>query len=329
MNGLGCGVLLAVCLTLSACSSTEPKLDTSLYEGKPIDTLSLDEPPKTEQEAITRGDRALGGGNMDLALYEYIRSLAFENGQLRDKALFNIARIHQSRDNVQLAEKAYLMAIEENPNNVNVLEQLGILYSRNGDLKQGESYFLRAVNADQLRLSQAKTLNSHDLTTTQSVTQLNVDHYSPAYAFMGLGVVADLDKQHALAQAFYKQALRIDPNSVKTLTNVAYSFYLAGDYRQAQRFILQALDKEPENEKALNNLALIYLGKGDVHRALNVFSQHMDKPEALNNIGYFLMLQGKPEQAIPYLEQAINAKPTYYKVANENLEKALAMVRER
>ena len=54
----------------------------------------------------------------------------------------------------------------------------------------------------------------------------------------------------------------------------------------------------------------------------------MTKPEALNNVGYFLTLQGKPEKAIPYLQQAIDSRPTYYKVANENLERALAMVRE-
>jgi len=328
MKGLRYLLLLIPLFLLSACASNEPQLDTSLYEGKPIDTLSLEEPPKTEKEAIQRGDVALSSGNTDLALYEYIRSLAFENGQYRDRALFNIGRIHQSRDNLALAEKAYLIAVEENPNNIKVLEQLGILYSRNGDIEQGKSYFLRAVNADQLRFNNGETLEVEDLATVKSVASLKVDRHSPEYAFMGLGVASDLEKQHELAQAFYKQALSIDSESVKTLTNVGYSFYMSGDYRKAQRFILQALDLDPDNEKALNNLALVYLGKGEINRALNVFSQHMDKSEALNNVGYFLTLQGKPDKAIPYLQQAINTKSTYYKVANENLEKALAMVRE-
>lgn len=328
MKGIRYFLMLMGLLLLTACASKEPQLDTSLYDGRPIDTLSLEEPPKTEKEAIQRGDIALSSGNSDLALYEYIRSLAFENGQYRDRALFNIGRIHQSRNNLALAEKAYLIAIEENPNNIKVLEQLGILYSRNGDIEQGRSYFLRAVNADQLRFNNSDTLESEDLVTVKSVVKLKVDQHSPEYAFMGLGVAADLDKQHELAQAFYKQALSIEPESVKTLTNVGYSFYMSGDYRKAQRFVLQALDLAPDNEKALNNLALIYLAKGEINRALNVFSQHMDKSEALNNVGYFLTLQGQPDKAIPYLQQAINTKSTYYKVANENLEKALAMVRE-
>lgn len=328
MKGIPNLLLFASVLLLSACANNEPKLDTSLYDGKPIDTLSLEDPPKTEKEAIERGDMALSSGNSDLALYEYIRSLAFENGQFKDRSLFNIGRIHQSRNNLALAEKAYLLAIETNPNNIEVLEQLGILYSRNGDLAQGKSYFLRAVNADQLRFDRRDMLQAEDLTTVKSVVSLKVDTHSPEYAFMGLGVAADLDRQHELAQAFYKQALAIKPESVTTLTNVGYSFYMSGDYRKAQRFVLQALGVDPDNEKALNNLALIYLAKGEINRALNVFSQHMEKPEALNNVGYFLTLQGKPDQAIPYLQQAIDSKSTYYKTANENLEKALAMVRE-
>lgn len=328
MKGIQLIIIALSAVLLTACASKDSDLDTSLYDGKPIDSLSSEEPPKTEKEAIARGDTALSTGNTDLALYEYIRSLSFENGQYRDRSLFNIGRIHQSRGNLALAEKAYLIAIEENPNNIEVLEQLGILYSRNGDIEQGTSYFMRAVNADQVRFNNNKTLSSNDLTTVESVAKLQVDANSPEYALMGLGVVADLDKNHELAQAFYKQALSVQPDSVKTLTNVGYSFYMAGDYRKAQRFILQALDKQPDNGKALNNLALIYLAKGEINRALNVFSQHMTKPEALNNVGYFLTLQGKPELAIPYLQQAIDSRPTYYRVANENLERALAMVRE-
>ncbi len=55
----------------------------------------------------------------------------------------------------------------------------------------------------------------------------------------------------------------------------------------------------------------------------------MGAPEALNNVGYFLILQGKPDKAIPYLQEAIDKKPSYYKLANENLERALALVREQ
>jgi Tfp pilus assembly protein PilF len=73
---------------------------------------------------------------------------------------------------------------------------------------------------------------------------------------------------------------------------------------------------------------LIYLAKGDVQKSVNTFMRHMDAPEALNNVGYFLILQGKPEEAIPYLQQAIDKKASYYELANKNLETAISQVRE-
>ncbi|MDR9827438.1 tetratricopeptide repeat protein [Vibrio sp. FNV 38] len=322
--------LLALAILISGCASKEepPRLDTSLYEGKPIDSLSSDIPPTNELEAIQRGDTALSERNYDLALYEYIRSMTFEDAKMKDKSLYNIGRIHHARGNYPLAEKAYLLAVEENPNNAQVLEQLGILYTKSGDATQGESYFYRAINADQIRLGKNVSLKLQDEMDGVQINNLAVDHLSPIMAYTGLGVIYDVGKEHDIAQAFYQRALQINPASQKALMNTGYSFYMSGDYATARRYTMSALEKDPNNEKALNNLALIYLGRGEIKRALNVFQQQMDMPEALNNVGYFLMLQGRPEDAIPYLEQAIDKKPTYYQVANENLERALEMVRQ-
>ena len=53
-------IALVFCALLVACTTpSEPSLDISLYDGKPIDTLSTAEPPTTEKEAISRGDASL------------------------------------------------------------------------------------------------------------------------------------------------------------------------------------------------------------------------------------------------------------------------------
>ncbi len=313
------------------CSNSNPKrdnFDTTLYDGRPIETLSTDVPPLSEKEAITRGDIALTNNNLDLALYEYIRSLSFEEARFRDKTLYNIGRIHQSRNNNSLAEKAYLMAVKSNPNHIPSLTKLGVEYSKSGSIELGETYLLRAVNADQVRLSSQLRVNKGKKVDNKLIQALLVDNQSPEEALMALGVLADVREQHDLAQAWYSKALMVDGSSAKTLMNLGYSYYMSGDYTTAQRFTLASLEKQPENDKALNNLALIYLAKGEVRRGLSVFQQKMETPEALNNVGYILMIQGKPDKAIPYLQQAINMKPNYYKVANENLERALALVKE-
>lgn len=322
---------LLLIVVLSGCASDADKqskrFESELYDGRPVETFDSDAAPLNEVEAIKRGDYALRQNNSDLALYEYIRSLEFPHPQYSDKTLYTIGRIHQSRGNYELAEKAYLLALQHNPNNVQVLEQLGSNYSKQGKVDEGRSYFLKAINADQLRLNTRLTLS--DEASVADVDALGSDNLSPAMAYMGLGVLDDVKAQHDRAQAFYQQALKIEPKSAKSLMNMGYSYYMSGDYQQASRFTLAALEQEPDNEKALNNLALIHLAKGEAQRALNVFMRRMDAAEALNNVGYFLLLQGKPDEAIPYLQQAIDKKPSYYKIANENLERALAEVRAK
>ncbi|NOJ03822.1 tetratricopeptide repeat protein [Vibrio splendidus] len=323
-------LLLLPVLLFGCASSDEPtnQFDAELYSGKPIDTLTSDEPPLNEKEAIMRGDIALRDNNIDLALYEYIRSLSFPEKEFHDKTLFTIGQIHSSRGNYALAERAYLAALDFNPAHTEVLEQLGVLYTKQRRTDEGRSYFFKAINSDQVRLKSSETIQNYQALNQSEVASLKVDSMSPALAYMGIGVLEDVDGKHQIAQEYFKKSLTIDKSSVKALLNMGYSHYMYGNYKEAYQYTRSALELEPNNEKAQNNLALIYLASGDIKKATNVFMRHMDAPEALNNVGYFLILQGKPDQAVPYLQQAIDKKSSYYKVANENLNRALAEVRE-
>ncbi len=323
-------LICAVSLLFVGCAS-QPKQDTmpfdsDLYDGQQVESFNLKDAPKTETEAIKRGDKALSQNNVDLALYEYILSLKLPKGDYKDRTLYTIGQIHQSRQNYTLAEKAYLMAVDENPNNIKALEQLGSDYSKQGDVAQGKSYFIRALNADQIRLKVInKTLK--EPFTPEQINSMMVDKASPIVAYMGLGVLYDVDSKHELAQSFYRKALTINPKSAKAMINMGYSYYMSGDYEEAERTTIAALKLAKNNEKAQNNLALIYLAQDKAQKALGVFMNSMEEYQALNNVGYFLMLQGKPEKAVPYLQQAIDKNPLYYKLANDNLNRALAEIR--
>ncbi|WED21270.1 tetratricopeptide repeat protein [Vibrio sp. JC009] len=319
-----------ISLFLAGCASNkEPEMafDSELYLGAPIDSLTNEEPPKSEMEAIARGDTALSLRKYDLALFEYIRSLSFPEAEYQDKSLYNIGRIHQSRGNLALAEKAYLRAIEVNPEHIQSLEQLGVIYSKAGRTVDGSRLFLQAVNADQKRLNKNTQLENFELLKEDEIASLSVDKSSPLDSYMGLGILSDVAARYDVAKRFYEKALEINSRSVKTMVNLGYSHYMTGNYHIAKRLMTTALQFDPNNEKAVNNLALIHLALGENARALNVFMRQMEEPEALNNVGYFLILQGKPDAAIPYLQRAIDKKPSYYKLANENLARALAQIR--
>ncbi len=130
---------------LTACASDDKTadFDSELYAGDPIDSLLAEEAPVSEIEAIQRGgDAALDSQNYDLALYEYIRSLAFSDGKFQDRSLNTIGEIHLARGNTELAEKSFLRALDFNPNNVVTLQSLGVLYSKRGMIPQGRNAFL-------------------------------------------------------------------------------------------------------------------------------------------------------------------------------------------
>ncbi|CAM3179442.1 tetratricopeptide repeat protein [Vibrio rarus] len=323
-------LILLVALSLAGCASSDPEpvaFDASLYSGKPIESLTNEEPPKTEMEAISRGDAALSTKNYDLALYEYLRSLSFSDATHQNQTLYTVGRIHAAKGNFSLAEKAYMQALEEDENDVKSLEELGLLYTRQGLKPEGQTYFFRAISADQIRLKNPNALSSYSETTEEILTSLPYDSKSPFRSYMGLGVLSDVEQKFDIAKRYYERALEINPNSTQAMINLGYSHYMSGSHYLAQRITNRVLKKDPNNEKALNNLALIYIALGDNRQALNIFKRNMTTPEALNNVGYFLMLRGNSDQAIPYFQQAIDKNPSYYKVANENLERALSEVR--
>ncbi|SJN56570.1 photosystem I assembly protein Ycf3 [Vibrio ruber DSM 16370] len=317
--------LMVGLMTGCATHQKQTSMMAQLYDGRPLSSLNVTDAAKTEQEAIKRGDAAMREQNDDLALFEYIRSLSLKPGQERDQTLYKIGRIHQLHQREALAEKAYQMALQDNSDNTDVLQQLGMIYSKKGAFDIGKRYFLRAIDADQARLNHSTHLNQiHD--NIEWVAALDIDEQSPIDAYMGLGIVYDMDSLHEMAQALYKKLLNIQPESSKLLLNIGYSYYMSGDYFEAKRATLAALSLDPDNRRAQNNLALIYLEQGKAHRALHVFRQQMKNYEALNHIGHFLMIQGEPDKAIPYLQQAIDENPSDYQAAQENLERALAEV---
>ncbi|CAE6911601.1 hypothetical protein ACOMICROBIO_FLGHMIGD_02128 [Vibrio sp. B1FLJ16] len=322
-------LLVFVLVFISGCVSNDTKqmdFDKSLYSGKPVESLTNDEPPVDEAEAISRGDAALANNNTDLALYEYLRSLTFIDGIHKDKTLYTIGRIHETRGDYELADRAYRASLAENTNHIGSLEELGKLHTKQGRKDVGRSYYVRAINADQIRLGGAGDITANEI-TTEKIQTLRYDEESPVNAYVGLGVLFDINNQHKTAQDLLRKALDIKPYNEKALVSLGYSYYMTNDYGRATHFTNAALGVNSNSKKAINNLGLITIAKGEPRKALSILGRNMSQSEALNSVGYFLIIRGEPSEAIPYLQQAIDKSPSYYEKANENLERALAMVR--
>jgi Tfp pilus assembly protein PilF len=324
---LCCGLLLVGCASKEDDSVDMAIFNNDLYDGKPMSSSSDNSPPMSEEEAIMRGDSALLRNNLDVALYEYIRSIGFPEAEHQAKTLYAIGQIHQARNNLPLAQKAYQQSLNYDDSYIDSFSQLGVIYSKQGLVTQAKSYFYKALNADLARLNYANLpINDSSLNTTM-ITELTIDPQSPYIGYLGLGIIYDLEEKHAIAQALYQRSLDIKPDAVNTLISFGYSRYMSKSYSKAEALTRQALKLDSDNEKAINNMALIYLAQGMNARALNIFMQQMDESKALNNVGYFLLINDKPAEAVTYFQQAIDKEPAYYKVANDNLSRALAVMR--
>lgn len=324
MKGMTLGLLFTA-LFLGGCAAKDETannqnvdFDHELYDGKPTLGLTNDFPPETAQEAISRGDKAYMANDPDLALYEYIRALSFPSQENADQAYYKIGYIHQQRNNLELAKLAYTRSAMIDEENIQYAASVGIVELKLGESDIARKHLLRAVKMDQDRQGN----KSWDIEKDTFARELTVDKQSPLSAYIGLGILADLDARHKEAQQIYLAVLRINGKSYKALTNLGYSYYLAGNLSQAEVINRRTTTLYPNDKRTWSNLGLTYIKAKRYEDALDALSRSMPVAEALNDIGYFAMLEGDYEAAVDYLEQAINTSPTYYAKAQQNLKRA-------
>src|SRR4030095_15405501 len=85
-----------------------------LYEGEPAVVHATEFPVASAAEGIARGADAWRAGHLDLAIYLYVQSLAFDRKS--PEPYLKIGAIHERRGNRALAEKAFENALSLAPN---------------------------------------------------------------------------------------------------------------------------------------------------------------------------------------------------------------------
>ncbi len=65
---------------------------------------------------------------------------------------------------------------------------------------------------------------------------------------------------------------------------------------------------------------MVYVRKGMYNKALQTLKQVMPIEHAYNDIGYFLILEGRYREAEYFIDRAIELSPSYFVKANVNLE---------
>src|SRR5688572_1372451 len=95
-----------------------------LYDGQPAAVHATEFPVASAAEGMARGDQAWRKGQLDLAVYLYVQSLAYD--AKNPEPLLRIGAIHERRGNRALAERAFEMALQLDPENPGINERLGL-----------------------------------------------------------------------------------------------------------------------------------------------------------------------------------------------------------
>jgi Flp pilus assembly protein TadD len=260
---------LAAALLLSACAGTptspEPGFSEEALRDVDHDLIFATEfPVASKAEAIARADAARSEGELDRALFFYVKALKFDSQDAR--LLAAIGFLHQFQGNAEYAVRAYTLALKEDPDFAEVLEARGLMLLSNHEDERARIDLTRAVS---FNMSAWRSYN-------------------------GLGLLADRQGNHSLAVTYYDNALAANPGEANILNNRGYSKILVEDFDGAYRDLREAtevvaLQEVLSHPEALNKVAEASILNGDnataerlLKRAIKLSPRYF--PAAENNL---------------------------------------------
>ncbi|QYF92307.1 type IV pilus biogenesis/stability protein PilW [Massilia sp. PAMC28688] len=201
--------LLLCAALLGACAGTgkQPLPGTSSTELK-----TASDATDTDKLASIRLELAIGyyqTGNYDVALDEVKKALA-ASPDLAD-AYGVRALIYTAMDEMVLADENYQRAMRLAPNNPELRNNYGSFLCQNGRYDQGLAQFQAALS--------------------------NPRYHSPVKAMVNAGGCANLAKKFDLAERYFLEAQKLEPELPAIFSGLARVYFQRRDYQRAGFFI--------------------------------------------------------------------------------------------
>lgn len=134
-------------------------------------------------------------------------------------------------------------------------------------------------------------------------------------------------KQRDRALLEFTESLRIRPTHPGALVNMGRMFLDSGKAAEAAQFFEKAVSIEPRRVSANLNLAIAYFQMNQIEKALAQakLTQQIgpEDPKVYNLLGILSNLSGRPDEAVKYLQTALQIDPNYTN-AKTNLQRVLA-----
>ena len=189
-----------------------------------------------------------------------------------------------SRDFV-LAARLFKTILKEEPNNIDVLSQLGSTYVRSGDDEKALEVYKRIVQIDNMNFN----------------------------ALNNLGGIYRRLQQYEDSIMVLERALATGANPNEIYYNMGHTYKLMGNYDDAADCFVTVIEENPNDVLAYNHLGSIQAARGEHAKALQTYNRalQVDKNHPIlhyNSALSYLSL-GKKEEAKLSFENALRTRP--------------------
>lgn len=141
-------------------------------------------------------------------------------------------------------------------------------------------------------------------------------------AWNARGVVADFGNDFADADEAYAHALNLAPERAEVLNNIGWSHLMRGDWQGAIAPLESAAASGAASHRIANNLELARAGIAGDLPARRSGESDESWAARLNDAGVAAELRGDRARAVAAFAQAIEARPSWYERAADNLQAA-------
>lgn len=290
-------VVLTALLFLNSCSYFQNDTGYDLekqIERQQMQYELMSEPVSKEKLTATEfealGDRYLLRGDINRAYIYYIKGLGVEPDNI--SILHKQGALLLKKRKFIEAEAVYEKLLALNSKDSLALEGRGKIYFGKGKFAEAEQVFLAALETN------SEQWQSHEF----------------------LGLIYSRRQEYDQAINRFMTALAYQPRNVSIGNNLAVTYYLNGNFKEAVR-LFKGLAQNSNNQKIHNNLALAYFQLGFYEEALDSFKRGSENEAvAYNNMGYEFLTKKKYSEAIHAFEKAIELYPKFYPAAKKNLD---------
>jgi tetratricopeptide (TPR) repeat protein len=242
-----------------------------------------------------------------------------------DEAL-KLATKHYEAGNFQQAEHICREILEKQPNNVETLYFLGIIYIQ---LHQSDSAIqhiqrslqINPANADAyLALGtafQQKGLLDESVSCYQKTINIDPNNADP---FNLLGNIFKDKGRLDDAMSCYQKALQFNPNYTDAYINLGIILHDKGQLDEAISCYQKVLQINPNYADAFYKLGNAFQEKKQFDKAMSYYQKAIQLnptlTDAFNNLGISLKEKGQLDEAIQYWQKALQLDPTYTNAYN-------------